>query len=275
MAELFGRYYVLSIGPVRITGLRVSFKIFKSLQPEPNTTEISIYNLNSDTRTKLQKAPVLVQLDAGYPDNHQTLFKGTLRAATSSKQGTDWVTTVKAGDGELTYRSARINEAFKPGTPIVTIAKRLAARLNIGLGDAEARISEATQRAGLTQYLNGAVMSGRAHEKLTEVLNGLDLEWSMQDERLQILPKGTINGDRIVVLSDTSGLVGSPAVGDKGVTKITSLLQPGIRPGTQVRLEARGFPKLTYRVERVTHAGDTHAQTWYSDAELSIPGKTA
>lgn len=266
MADLFDRYISVTVGTRQITGLRMAFKVIQSNKPEPNTVELAIWNLSESSRAALQRPQVPTLIDAGYAGNHAILFKGDLRRGTSARQGADWVTTLKAGDGEVAYRTARVNESVAPGTLIKDVAKRVAEALGVSAGDAARRIDAAVHRTGLTQYTNGAALSGFARDHLTTLCKSLGLEWSIQDGALQILPEGEATNDPAILLTARTGLVGSPAPGEKGVLKVVSLLQPAIRPGRKINVDAGGGLSF-YRVTKVTHQGDTHGQPWYSEAE--------
>lgn len=269
MAELFGRFCAVTVETAKITGLRMAFKVISSLQPEPNVCELSIYNLNADSRGRLQADhAVATRIEAGYDAQHEILFLGDLRRVITTRQGPDWITTLKAGDGETKYRTSSINEAFAPGTLITDAVKTMAARLGVNIGDTEKRLAAATHRAGITQFVNGLVASGFTRDQLTDALKGLGLKWSIQDGTLQILGLEDTTNEPVASLSPTTGLIGSPSAGDKGTIKVTSLLMPGIRPGRKIQLQCANLPKAFYRVEKVTHTGDTHGQSWYTEAEV-------
>lgn len=269
MAELFGRFCAVTVETAKITGLRMAFKVVSSLEPEPNVCELSIYNLNADNRGKLQTDDaVATQIEAGYNSRHEILFLGDLRRVITTRQGPDWITTLKAGDGETKYATSSINEAFAPGTAIITAVKTMADRLGIKIGDTEKRLLNATHRAGITQFINGLVSSGFTRDQLTEALKGLGLKWSIHQGTLQVLGLEDTTNEPVVLLTPQTGLIGSPSPGEKGIVKITALLTPGIRPGRKIRLECAGVPKAFYRIEKVTHTGDTHGQSWYTEAEI-------
>jgi len=46
----------------------------------------------------------------------------------------------------------------------------------------------------------------------------------------------------------------------------TSLLNPEIRPGRRVQVESQ-FVNGVFKVEKVTHSGDTHSTQFYSEVE--------
>ena len=110
------------------------------------------------------------------------------------------------------------------------------------------------------------------------------LEWSIQEGQLQVLPPDEGSDEDVVVLSAATGLIGTinktKVVNQSLLTKkdgklinagisCTSLLNPDIRPGRRIKIESSFRPDLNgiYRVIKVKHTGDTHAQPWYSEIE--------
>jgi hypothetical protein len=265
MAQLFNRYIAVTVGTKKITGLRMTFKVVKSIKPEPNTAEITIYNLSADTRTALQTAKVPVQIEAGYVGQAEVLFRGELRKPVSVGRGADWVTTFTSGDGDVAYRSARLDKSFAPGTPMVEAFKEGAKRLGVGLGDSLAKIAQARGREGTVDFPNGETFSGQLVRELDRIAKTAGVEWSIQDGVLQVTPLGQPTDEQSILLSAATGLVGSPEAGEKGAIKATSLLQPGIRPGRLLQLDAVNL-RGAFRVESVEHTGDNFAQPWYSVA---------
>lgn len=267
MGKLFIRDVAVTVDTLRITGLRLSFRIVKSLRPDPNTCELQIYNLSADSRKTLERRSVPVTIEAGYKGAREVIFKGDLRDGFSSRSGSDWITTLKAGDGETAYRTSRVNESLKPGAAIKDAVKKAVSSLKgLSVADALKRIDELTHRTGQTEHTNGTVLFGQSKDVLDEYMRAHGAEWSIQDGVLQILPNGSPSEEDAIVLNPASGLIGSPSTGDKGFIKCVSLLQPGLRPGRKFKLEADSLPGF-YRVESVSHTGDTHGQPWYSELQ--------
>lgn len=271
----------IAVDDLLITDLRVQFKIKKTLKKEPNTAEISISNLNQNHRAQLQSKKPKIIVEAGYAGNLAQIFSGNSRYVDQIKDGADWVTKVQCGDGELAYKYRRVAAAFAPGTAVSDVASSIAKGLGLTVvgGDHLKTISE--------QFLQGYSAFGKAATELDRLLAGRGLEWSIQDGQLQILPVDGTTKDSVVLLSPGTGLVGSPEHGNpekqvpltpdqyvvlghkkKGpaILKVKSLLQPLLRPGRRVQVQARGIKGL-FRIQTVTHTGDTHGGDWYSELE--------
>lgn len=274
---LEGRVCRLQVDTLLITGLRVAFSVSKSTSEEPNTCRVSVYNLSEDTRARLSRMRgVPVRLEAGYASNLGLLFQGdTRRTATGiqhAKTGPDWVTTLECGDGETAYRYARFSGSYARGTSVTKVAEDMAKSLGIGLGNLEETLKAGGFRQGLQSFPAGFAARGRAAEELNGLMRTLGLEASIQDGKLQVLKPGETLKGQAVLLTPETGLRGSPAYNsaegkekdEPPTLKVSSLLQPAIRPGVQLRVEARSV-RGNFKVKAVTHAGDTHGGDWASE----------
>jgi hypothetical protein len=266
-----------------IDGLRVQFKVKKSVNKEPNEGEISITNLAESSRAALQTKGIKVVLEAGYAGTLAQIFSGDVRYVSHTHDGPDWTSKLQLGDGETAYRFAFVSESFRAGTPISTVFSKVANALGLDSSDAIAFVRKMIPE----QFTQGFASHGKASKELDRLLAGRGLEWSIQDGRLQVTATGQPTSGSAVLLSASSGLIGSPAFGspeksDKGVDagsipaagkkkqqvlKAKSLLQPSIRPGGRVQLDSLSV-KGQFRVQSVTHSGDTHGGDWYSEMDL-------
>lgn len=269
--ELSGRVYRLQVDTLLITGLRVAFNVEKTSTSEPNKARIAVYGLNPDNRAHLSRLKsARVELSAGYEGNLAQLFLGDTRRGPTgiqhAKHSTDWVTTLECGDGEEAYASARFSGSFAPGTSVADVARAMAASIGVGLGNLEETLKAGGFRQGLSTFPSGFAARGRAAEELTELLETLGLEASIQDGALVVLKPGDTLKGQAVLLTPETGLLGSPAYnsgeGKDAATapptlKVSSLLQPALRPGVQVRVESRAVTGY-FKVKAVSHVGDTH-----------------
>lgn len=288
MSQLFQRRVNLIIAPpepanfvqtvtpaVSITGLRVQFHITKTITKEPNVAEISVSNLNKDSRAKYQDRSSKIVVLAGYEGTLAQIFSGEARTIDHEHQGPTWVTKIQCGDGERAYRFAYVNANFGPGTAVPEALKPVLSSLK-GLG---IDVSGALQKAaGIASFLtNGYAAQGQAVKELDSLLQGTGYAWSIQDGVLNFLLPGQALANAVVLLTPTTGLVGSPEHGspDKkfgSVLKVKSLLQPEIRPGGTVQIKNTQSADGTYFVEKVVHTGDTHGGDWYSEFECRNTG---
>lgn len=299
MAQLFGRRVVLTVAVptgqslndysadvIELSDLDFEFSVKKSLGKEPNTAEISVYNLSEQSRAALQSRSLRVTLQAGYQDTVATIFVGDSRDIDSTLDGSDWVTTIQLGDGERGYRWGHVNESFREGVSVIDVVRKLADRMQL---DSTA-VSDLAALRG-KQYVSGYTAYGRSARELDRILKGYGLEWSIQDGKLQILQPDTATTETLVELSRTSGMLGAPTLNTpegasrvlnpftasvetrrgkgKPTLKVKSLLQPEIRPGRRITVDSVTGIKGTFRVTAIEHRGQTWGGPWETQIEAS------
>lgn len=259
MSELFRRKCQLTIGPRVWTDLRVAFKVVRSIAKTPNPAEIAIYNLGPESRGLAEVKGQRVVLAAGYEGSAEVIFSGQITRAEHRKQGPDLSTTIRCRDGHDAW-NAYTRRAYRRGAANLTLV--LAIAKDMGLVVPPAVLAQISG----TQF-GPVAFNGRSHGSLDVLLRSLGFEWSIQSGLLQVMPIGASTSQGTVLLSEKTGLVGSPSIMENGRVMVESLLQPGIRPGRIVLLRSVSR-NGEYKAERVTHTGDTHGQQWTTQMEL-------
>lgn len=252
------------------TGLRVQFKVEKSDRPEPNKSQIVVFNLADPSRRSLEAKGVRCILSAGYPGTVAQIFSGEARFIDHVKQGVDWATQIQCGDGERAYQFPRAQFSLRPGASLVDVVKQCIGAMQLDPGAAIAKI----QGLSAGSFFKGYTANSQASTELTRALAPYGVTWSIQDGRVVILGPSDTLPEIGPVIGPDSGLIGSPAMGtpeQKGgpaYLKLKSLLQPGLKIGTRFQLKSsqrNGF----FRVHKVVHSGDTFGGEWYSEIEAS------
>lgn len=289
MSELFNRDISVQIGTTLITSrtgeedvtqptLRMAFKVEKALKGEPNTADLQIWNLAEKTRAKFQEEKIPVIIEAGYVGNTSQIFSGDMSYGASSRQGPDWITRFQAGDGEAKYRSARINENFKPGVKLREVFKKAVKATGLGLGNVIKKADEGDFRGAYEELTNGAVLSGNAADIADRLAKSLGFEYQIRDGQQEVFRADETTEETTIRLEMESGLIGVPELGEKGAVRARSLLQGGLFPARKVEIIARrtgefGFEiNGFFKIYRAVHTGDTWGGDWYSDIEaMPVP----
>lgn len=257
---------------LEITQNRVVFKIQLKDSKEPNTSEVSIYGLNKDSRAIIQKKGNKVVLEAGYADSGTSrIFVGDVRIGDNKKQKADWISVLKLGDGERAWRNARVNKSFAGGTSAGDVLRYLGEASGLQEGNINKKAAEITDRT----YGHGYSLSGKWADEMTKFCNSFRLRYSIQNQALQVLAEGeAINegeGQNIPELSAETGLIDTPEFGTpekKGkpfLLKFKSLIQP-TQVNTLVRINSH-VHKGVVLVKKATFSGDTHGGDWYTEYE--------
>lgn len=293
MSDLFNRAVQVSVGEkngdgIQIRGLRVTFNIEKSLEEQPNNSRIQIYNLSERSRAIIEDRKTAIILEAGYGQwvgdgntnterfngNLKKIFVGDVARVRTEKNGPDIVTSIEAGDGEVSYNNSKMNASYAPGTRAGQVLDGIISSFELTKGMVSGfNVND--------QFQQGLSLSGLTRDHMSNLANRQGLEWSIQDNQLQILRPGDGTTQEAVLLNPFTGLIGSPFK-DKIVnqdlltkkdgkeatsgTEAVSLLNADIRPGRYVRIESQ-FVNGNFKVVKVTHEGDTHSTTWYTRLE--------
>jgi hypothetical protein len=283
MGRLFNRVWSVTVSTLDVSDFHVHFRIEKTTKPEPNKALVEIWNLSEDHRGALGeivpgkrvakkkrkgkvspnlKGVIPVRIEAGYlDDGPQQVFLGDLRTCDSELSSPDWITAITSGDGERAYRTARINQAFGAGTPVPVALKGLVTALGLGPGNI-AKVTAGLKLGGTATLLaRGVVFSGPVVRHLTDLCRSANLEWSVQDGVVQFVDVGQALAGQAVVLSASTGLIGSPNVDGDGVLKAETLMIPGLGCGRLVIVDSK-MVQGQFRVEKIVTEGDSHGKTW-------------
>ena len=295
--ELFDRRAIVQMDTIKVTGLRVAFNIEKDAEPEPNPAEISVWNMAKKTRTKMLDRTIPLILQAGYVDNIEQIFIGDIRpnGVSTVRDGGDWITTFKAGDGDNAHK-ARIQESFAKGAKPKDVLKKimekveehlsgnksLAAKLADKVADAIKAGKQGGIDAVLSEFFGGTTVSGSAVKEVERLLKGFGYGYSIQDGHQQVVEDGSYTDDDPVLLTPDTGLIGTPEPGSdleiknavgkvirtRKITKFRSLLQPRLKPlhRAKIKTPVSKYDGI-YVINKVNFNGDTHGQNWYADCE--------
>jgi hypothetical protein len=269
--NLFDRAYRLQVDTLLVSDLQVTFEVKRSLSAKTaNSAEVKLVNLAESTRKRLQGMhDVFVSIEAGYSDGMSVIFRGELHEAFSTREGTEWSTQVTSNDGSTARKKKRIQHSFPANTRVSDIIVACAKALEVGLGNTEKAASSAAW-FGVTPATvqTGYVASGDALSQLDRVCRSCGLEWSIQDNQLQLLPRGQPIAEQGIVLTPSSGLIGSPELGKGRMVRCRTLMIPNLLPGRRVELRTKHVQGV-YRVETTHHKGDyASADEWGIELEL-------
>lgn len=267
--------------------LRCRFSIERDEKPWPNSAEIRIWNLNEAHRDQLAAhhgVPCL--LEAGYQDSRALIFEGMLREAKSEHSGTDWITTVSGGDGELDkdgepIASKRLQRTWKRGTPCVQIVKDFAKAMNVEPGNAAIGGAAAKLTTGVA-IAHAFSVDGPILDELIYFMRSVGLTWSIQDGAFQVRI-AEVPASVGPLISSLTGLIGRVTseprkiLRENSITREeettewemhagTCLLLPGLRPGYGFALESKAVTG-TQLCTAVNHIGDTHGPEWHTNWE--------
>ena len=302
---LFDRVASLVIGKEgklgrELAGLRFAFSIEKQSTKAPNKCTLKVWNLAPETRGLVEAIGNVLILKAGYVQDTgaQTIFQGDVIRALTVREGPDWVTELEMQDGHKEFRDTKASVSYGRGATALQVLGDLSKRFGLPVRELPADVAA-------KQYPNGFSFVGRLRDAMEKACDYLKLEWSIQNREIQIIKKGGVFQKRAILLSSDTGMVESPMLESKTMTekaaakdgitvnqpgvrattqrnddgeiervlqvngyKVKSLLQPGLEPGGYVQLKSKSIDGQFFRIEELTHVGDTYGSEWHTNLTL-------
>lgn len=261
----FGRSCELIVGSegagLSIKNLRIKFDIKKTSDGEANTASISVYNLSKDNQNRIISEWQDIRLLAGYKGYERLIFAGQIRTAIPVVDGPDRILKIECGDGDREILRGFVNKTIEAGATADDVVNEC----QKSMFDVKASHKDSLSK----QYSRGRTLSGRASDVLDEVTRSEDAQWSMQDGQLVLLKGGNVMPNAAWLISDATGMLGSPEPTTVGV-KVRTLLNPAYLIGGVAKIESEVFGG-GIRIESISHVGDTHGEEWASELEgLSV-----
>lgn len=134
----WGRYYEVRIktpdGDLITIKPPITFvmEVSRDMRAAVNNASLTLYNLAPETRNKIYKDLYTFTLRwqmsivAGYGETElYEIFRGNIEEAYSLKQGTEWITTIKAYDGSYQIHNGFANETIEAGNTTKDMIKRV------------------------------------------------------------------------------------------------------------------------------------------------------
>lgn len=273
MAEsvFYDRYAALTIGTTKIEGLRIAFDIEKNSQIAPNTGRFSVWNLNPETRAKIQASDQFAVFDAGYGRNFEQVFSGNTFFVDSTHEGADWITKIQIGDGQSAIRGTKSYDSFPAGISIQSVIENLTNKLQKGIANKSAKSPGFLNGLidNTKEFVNGFTTSGLASKELEKLCKDNGLEVSVQNGIVQVTQTAKPKSLVAFVLSSDTGLINVPTIGEDGVLKARSLLNGKLAPSALVSMKSKEINGF-YTVQKAKLSGDTVGQDFFVDIEGTL-----
>lgn len=263
-----GSGFQVNPGELNDHELKVAFNISKGISGSSNTAEIKIWNLSENHRNSVGKELDDVMVEAGYipptgSGNVGIIFLGQIRDVEHTREGPDIVTTLSCGEGDKAFRKATISKTYPKGTPVKDVVEGIYEQFEKqGIKKGEWKFPE-----NMEDFKRPYSMCGACSREMNTIGRGKGFYWSIQNGTMEVIPgDGHLPG--VVLLSPTSGLIGTPTITDNGV-KAQALLNPEIRPNRTVKIESEVLEMNgedgIYRVSQIEYSGDNRGGSFQVD----------
>lgn len=262
------RFFETLPNGVEIRDLRIEAQVEKHVDKEPNTCKIKIYNCNEQTRSFLKQKPLIVRLDAGYNGNLNYVFIGDLRNGYSEFTDASVITTLELADGDRAYRYAQVTKSYRKGTPVIQAVKDAAASMGLHLDPALLNAPDLR-----VQFAAGRSLTGQTRDELTRLLAEFGYRWSIQDGKLAVFKDNQFKSDQAVLISQETGMIGSPTFvtpekpGKPILLKVKTKPRFEVTPHGRISVQSREVTGGAFIVQKIEHTLDTRSGPWESSIE--------
>lgn len=234
----------------------VSFNVDTGVYSTSNNGQFQFYNLNPQDRAKLwldigAYGNKYVKLDfyAGYNDTMPLIFSGFIMECTSNREAgsTEWVTNVQGLSAFNFFQYGFINATFTKGTTLTDILRYATEGTELKVG----YITPDIPPLSMNKTFIGQTIDilGREYGQYNVFV---------QNNELNILGENDVIPGEIEVITDSTGLLGSPRRANL-FTEVDLIFTPNIRAGQAVSLlsrhEAMKQFNRAYEVVKVQHQG--------------------
>ena len=270
---------------LELEGLRVNFKVTKSLVGYPNLANIKVYNMSESSRNKIEETGLRVELYAGHEDTGAPLlFKGDIINVIHLKQGTDWVSEVYAGDGKNILETSVINTTLSAGATPEAIYNTLISNMQ----GVTKGITEGLKDclSGKRSLLRTIQLSGNVKDFLDQLAKDCGFDYSVNDGVIETFPHNLpVSDEAPVIINQGTGMIGSPERTDIGIN-VKNLLLPALKLGRTIKVEAlserlnvgnlffRKIPPVrnqgVYRIDKLIHTGDDRDNLWETNINARV-----
>ena len=262
-----------------VSDLRVKFNIQRVGYQAINYGDIEIYNLSAQTEVYIVKYGMRVTIEAGYENGqYGKIFDGDVfQPLWEREQVTDYKLTLHCFDGDSqlnnNFIGMTVQASHDQRTDLLAIMEN--ARNTFGSGQISSDISS-------IKMPRGRVFFGMPKTHFRQIARANNAQWSYQDRQLMMSKLTDVPQGEALVISPSSGLIGSPQQTQDGV-QFRTLLNPAVSvqfPAMQVKLDMASIRQEKiligqlqtrldqdglYYVAAVNHIGDTRGNEWYTD----------
>jgi hypothetical protein len=265
---------------IELSGLKIAFDILKTDTETPNKAQVRVWNLSDDTAQKIKDEFDTVILNAGYQARKGLIYKGNiLQVRRLRERVVDKILEITMGDGDQAYIYAVTNKTLSAGATqkdILDSAVESMKEHGIELGYVP-DLGDAKLSRGKTIFRN-------SRDVIADVCKSTGTSWSIQDGRIDLVPKNGVIPGSSYLISPATGMIDSPKQTNKGI-EVRCLLNSDIHVGSTVKIEgdieeagikeggksdkneqpAKLASDGIYRVVQCRYKGDTWGNDWYCE----------
>lgn len=261
-----------------LSALDMAFKVKRTLKKKPNTAIIRVWGLSPTSRLYLSSPKKLaVSLAAGYDGENELLFLGQTRNSFSQQEGPENVTTFETGDSEKIMQAAGLKLTWGSQTAVQVALRAIQATIPEIVSGSQVSNWQKSNAAfatigGRTFHPVGGAVDRKSIRYVDDICRSYGLIWWIDNGALNVMPKGGSLAGQELLISEDSGMVGSPSIDNAGFLKVKSLIRKGLHPGAIIRVQAANVTG-DFRIDSCEYVGGNAAghREWYAEMLCTNP----
>ena len=256
----FGRRVEVSLdgpfGPALINKPRIEFDLVFEATPTPPESTVRIFNVSDETDRFFVEEGTRLQIFGGYQARFGPLMSGFVRRVDRRAEGLNRIVELTIGPGKPTTTLDMYHQYYGALVPLKLVVADAAAFLGVIIHNPEVIPNVEIQDLSFT---------GRVENLLKRQLEQHRITFHIHDDRLYLVKEDETEVPRRLLVSERTGMIGTPGSTEKGV-EVSMLLDHRVRIDQVLDLESSllsGF----YKIIRVAHAGDNWDGEFRTDVE--------
>ncbi|RQZ27472.1 hypothetical protein DIE16_31355 [Burkholderia sp. Bp9090] len=267
-----------------LSQLHITFSVKGATTQTMKQASVRIYNAAPTTLLRIQQEFTRISLSAGYESDGtegiMQIFAGSISKIRQGRQNaTDTFIDMDCFDSDQAYNWSVTNATLAAGWSPDDMHRTLSQ--SVGLYGVNAGLKPTLPQVKLPR---GRVLYGMTRDHLRGLANFVGCDWNLQDGQLNLVPwNGYLPGEALV-LSPSTGLIGTPDLTIEGII-VRCLLNPRIKSGMRIQIDNSYItdtvvktpvtqqdiampsldPRGIYKVLYVVHNGDTRGQSWQTE----------
>ena len=225
--------------------LKMEFSGEFSDEEEPNSLQLTIYNLGQDTISKI-KVNNLITVAAGYSDVIGTIISGVIYKVETKRVGGNVQTTIYIQDASEKWLEATVSNTYQTEVRASVILQDVLQNVGLEIGT----IQLVTDKL----YQTGKVIFGRLSEVIKQIASECDSIVNINNGKIDIV-KATYGFETGYVLNAKTGLIRTPEqlfdADSQSEYKIDMLMNHNIRPKKIIKLESKIVNGLFFVIKGV------------------------
>lgn len=245
----------------------INLTLKKTNKAEPNTCQIQIDNLSDDIRARISSGEFnLVKVDVSrYDEELRTIFVGSIDKYNHvrSAETATTTTSLECGDGSVQYSNSYSAKTLQKGMTDNDIVQEI-------IKDMPEITKGAMQFPKDRVLPRGKTLLGNSRDELNKIADRNGCDWSIQDGTLVFIPKDKVLPDSYgYLLSQETGMTGSPQKNGDGGLDVTSFLNTSIFINSLIRVKSMiSDYNGDYKVIGLDYKLSTRGNEWHQTQTL-------